>query len=77
MKDFRNLKSILTFEKWTKKMSKNDLSKMSLLTENFCDDIQNLSSHIKANKNILKRKKNNYFLKSFFISYIYGNSGKL
>ena len=35
----QKMKSILTFQKWTKKMSKNGLPKMSLLTEIFCDDI--------------------------------------
>ena len=34
------MKSILTFPKWTKKMSKNDLPKTSLLTDFFCDDIE-------------------------------------
>ena len=40
---FQKMKSVLTFSKWTKKMSKIDLSKTSLLTEFFCDDIENLS----------------------------------
>ncbi len=34
------MKSILTFPKWTKKMSKIGLSKTSLLTDFFCDDIE-------------------------------------
>jgi len=32
---FRKMKSILTLSKWTKKMSKIDLSKILLLTKNF------------------------------------------
>ena len=32
---FQKMKSVLTFSKWTKKMSKIDLSKLLLLTENF------------------------------------------
>jgi len=47
------MKSILTFSKWTKKMSKNDLPKMSLLTEIFCDDVEKISSQIKLEKKIL------------------------
>ena len=40
---FQKMKSVLTFSKWTKKMSKIDLPKTSLLTDFFCDDIENLS----------------------------------
>ncbi len=53
------MKSILTFKKWTKKMSKNDLPKKSLLTDFFCDDIEKLSCQTKPNKFILLL----YFLK--------------
>ena len=45
----QKMKSVLTFSKWTKKMSKNDLTKMSLLTEIFYDDLENLSSQINPN----------------------------
>jgi hypothetical protein len=40
----------LTFQKWTKKMSKNWMPKKSLLTDFFCDDVENLSSQIKLKK---------------------------
>jgi hypothetical protein len=70
------MKSILTFSKWTKKMSKIDLPKMSLLTDFFCDDVENLSSQIKLEiKNLLLYifiKK----LKDFFSMEIYGNFRK-
>jgi len=47
IKCFRKMKSIFTFSKWTKKMSKIDLPKMSLLTKILCDDIEKLSSQSK------------------------------
>jgi hypothetical protein len=34
------------FSKWTKKMSKNEKPKYSLLTDFFCDDVEILSSQI-------------------------------
>ena len=44
------MKSIFTFSKWTKKMSKINLPKMSLLTDFLYDHIEKLSSQIKPNK---------------------------
>jgi hypothetical protein len=35
------------FSKWTKKMSKNEKPKYSLLTDFFCDDVEKLPSQIK------------------------------
>jgi hypothetical protein len=58
------MKSILTFSKWTKKMSKNGLSKMSLLTDFFCDDVENLSSQINPTNFICDY---NFFVKNLKI----------
>ena len=54
------MKSILTFQKWTKKMSKIGQSKYSLLTEIFCDDIEKSKEKIFFVKNreyIIEKKK--------------------
>ena len=62
-KCFRKMKSILTFSKWTKKMSKIGKPKKSLLTEFFYYDIENLSSQTKLKKIFCDCKN----LKIFFI----------
>jgi hypothetical protein len=79
------MKSILTFEKWTKKMSKNEKPKYSLLTVFFCDDIETLSSQTKLKKNILllyfflhifrKNKKKPIFI--YFLRYFKKNILKI
>jgi hypothetical protein len=38
------------FSKWTKKMSKNEKPKYSLLTDFFCDDVEILSSQTNLKK---------------------------
>ncbi len=44
---FLKMEKYFDFSKWTKKMSKNEKPKYSLLTDFFCDDVENLSSQIK------------------------------
>jgi hypothetical protein len=47
---FLKMEKYFDFSKWTKKMSKNEKPKYSLLTEFFCDDVENLSSQINLKK---------------------------
>jgi len=58
------MKSILTFSKWTKKMSKIDLSKMSLLTKNFVLIKKNYGVKLNENK---KNCYDNFFKKNLKI----------
>ena len=44
---FLKMEKYFDFSKWTKKMSKNEKPKYSLLTDFFCDDVEKLSSQIK------------------------------
>jgi len=50
---FLKMEKYFGFSKWTKKMSKNEKPKYSLLTDFFCDDVEKLSSQTKLKKNIL------------------------
>jgi hypothetical protein len=69
------LKSVLTFEKWTKKMSKFEKTKYSLLTKK-------INTMLKIYRNKLNEKflkcDDNFFvkkLKDFFLWRLYGAIG--
>jgi hypothetical protein len=59
---FLKMEKYFDFSKWTKKMSKIRKPKYSLLTEFFCDDVENLSSQINLKKIFCDCKNFIFFL---------------